>query len=643
MSESVWTLSEQGPFVNALKGFRPRVVQQEMAEAIETCIQSHGKLAVEAGTGTGKTLAYLIPALLSQRKTIISTGTKNLQDQLYHRDLPMVIEALDIPVEVALLKGRANYLCLQRLEQTLSQGTLESRYQVSQLQRLKAWSKTTDSGDIADGSGLAEDSPLISYVTSNADNCLGNGCPNYEECFLVNARKIAQEADLLVVNHYLFYADLTLKDEGFGDLLPDADVLIFDESHQLPDIARNFLGDRFSSHQLKSLAQDILIEYINTASDCKMLQQLADNIQKLIADWRLLFGDEGNIRENWRFWQKKTEIIQIMEMVLSQLDALEQLLKTQLGRSPGIDSCYTRTQGIHQLLKKLNQETGLDQVQWVETFSKSFAISRTPLEIRKELGLLMQRHQKAAWIFTSATLSVGDSLTSFMTELSLDSATSMILESPFNYPEQSLLYMPRGLAVPNAPNATEKVMTQMLPLLEMSRGRAFILVTSYRAMDKTRELLLEQSKHPIMVQGEMAKSELLKQFRQTDNAVLIATSSFWEGIDVAGEDLSLVIIDRLPFSSLSDPVLQARGEYCRSQGRDPFQEFQLTDAIIGLKQGAGRLIRTETDRGVLVILDPRLVSRRYGEMFLASLPPFNRTRNLDQVEKFFNSIDSVNS
>ncbi len=637
-SESIWILSENGPFSQSLPGFTPRKVQQQMAQAIEQCIKDKGQLAVEAGTGTGKTLAYLIPALVSQKKVIISTGTKNLQDQLFHRDLPLVVKTLDLPLDIALLKGRVNYLCLHRLDQTLAQGMLESRYQASQIQRLKQWSNTTLTGDLAQSSGLAEDSPLISLVTSTADNCLGNACPDYDDCFLMKARKKALDADVLVVNHYLFYADLSLKEEGFGNLLPEADVLIFDESHQLPDIARSFLGERFSSHQLKSLSQDIKVEYLTNVTDCKSLDDLASQLEKQSADWRLIFGVESGKRENWRFWQQKAEIIEMMTSVTELLEELRLTIEPQLGRSPGLDSCYTRSQVLFNLLTKLMNKPAMDQVQWIETFGKSFAISRTPLEIRKELSELMLRHQGSAWVFTSATLSVGDSLDYFLKELSLEAAKSLILESPFDYPNQSLLYMPRGLPEPNQPFATQQAMEQILPLLEMSRGRAFILVTSYRALEITRDLLQEQICHPILVQGEIPKTELLQTFRDTEHAVLIATSSFWEGIDVAGEDLSLVIIDRLPFSSLSDPVLQARGDYLRSKGRDPFKEFQLTDAIISLKQGAGRLIRTETDQGVLVVLDPRLVSRRYGEDFISSLPPFARTRDLERVENFFKAL-----
>ncbi len=636
--KSVTALSENGLLAEKLPGFKSRPVQLEMAEAVEACIKTRGRLAVEAGTGTGKTLAYLVPVLLSGQRAILSTGTKTLQDQLFNKDLPQVLTALEVNLKVALLKGRANYLCVYRLDQTLSQGLLESRHLASQLQQIKKWSKQTNSGDLADGSKLAEDSVLIPRITSSVDNCLGSACPDYDNCFVMKARKEAMDADILVINHYLFFADLSLKEEGFGELLPQMEVLIFDESHQLTEIARSYLGERFSSRQLLDLARDLRAEFIANVSDCRELEDMAIEIEKQAADWRLIFGNESGKRENWRVWKNNNDIklaVASMQQTLQELDAI---LEPQLGRAPGVDSCYVRAQALKNSVGKLVDNISDENVMWLETYQRTFSVNQTPLEIKNDLQKLMTRHESSAWIFTSATLSVDHSLELFLDEFSLDShdpkVQALVLDSPFNYAENTLFYLPRYLPEPNQKNATEEVMQIIKPILEMSQGRAFVLLTSYRALNIAREQL-SSLPFPLLVQGEKPRGALLEEFRQQPNAVLIATGSFWEGVDVAGENLSLVIIDRLPFSSPFDPVIQARNEYIRRQGKDPFTDFQVPDAVISLKQGAGRLIRTETDTGVLVVLDPRIISRRYGEKFIASLPPFARTRELSRVREFF--------
>ncbi len=640
--ESVSVLSESGLLAEKIPGFKARPVQLEMAEAVESCIKTRGRLAVEAGTGTGKTLAYLVPVLLSGKRAILSTGTKTLQDQLFNKDLPQVVDALELNLKISLLKGRANYLCLYRLDQTLSQGLLESRHLASQLQKIKRWSKSTHSGDLADGSGLAEDSLLIHRITSNVDNCLGSACPDYDDCFVMKARKEAMEADILVINHYLFFADLSLKEEGFGELLPQMDVLIFDESHQLTEIARNYLGDRFSSRQLLDLARDLRAEFVANVSDCREFEDMAIEIEKQAADWRLLFGHDSSRRENWRMWKNRSEIVDAVKSMQATLTELDAVLDPQLGRAPGVDSCYVRAQALNLSVGKLIENISETNVMWLETYQKTFSVNQTPLEIKNDLEKLMTRHQSLAWVFTSATLSVDNSLDNFLDDFSIGTndngqnfnVQALVLDSPFDYPNNTLFYLPRYLPEPNQKNATEEVMQLVKPLLEMSQGRAFVLLTSYRALNIAREQLSSLS-FPLLVQGEKPRGELLEAFRELDNAVLIATGSFWEGVDVAGENLSMVIIDRLPFSSPFDPVIQARTDYIKRKGRDPFQDFQIPEAVISLKQGAGRLIRTESDRGVLVVLDPRIISRRYGERFIKSLPPFARTRELSSVRDFF--------
>jgi ATP-dependent DNA helicase DinG len=645
LSISVSALSQNGILSEKIPGFKMRPVQLEMAQAVEKCIKTRGRLAVEAGTGTGKTMAYLVPALLSGKKAIISTGTKTLQDQLFNKDLPQVVKALDLNLKIALLKGRANYLCLYRMDQTLSQGLLESRHLASQLQKIKRWSKSTTSGDLADGSGLTEDSLLNHRITSSVDNCLGSACPDYDDCFVMNARKQAMEADVLVINHYLFFADLSLKEEGFGELLPVMDVLIFDESHQLTEIARNYLGDRFSSRQLLDLARDLRAEFIANVSDCRELEDMAIEIEKQCADWRLVFGFDNGKRENWKIWKNRSAVVAAVDSMQQTLNQLEEVLEPQRARAPGVETCFQRTKLLKAAIAKLTNNIAENNVMWLETYQKTFSINQTPLEIKNDLEKLMTRHQSLAWVFTSATLSVDNSLDNFLDDFSLNShennVNALILDSPFNYPENTLFYLPRFLPEPNQKNATEEVMQQVIPLLEMSQGRAFVLLTSYRALNIAREQLASLP-FPLLVQGEKPRGELLEEFREESNAVLIATGSFWEGVDVAGENLSMVIIDRLPFSSPFDPVIQARTDYIKRQGKDPFQDFQIPEAVISLKQGAGRLIRTETDRGVLVVLDPRIISRRYGARFISSLPPFARTRELSNVREFFKQKSDIN-
>ncbi len=640
-------LSEQGPFTRHLNHYQARDTQQQMASAVENCIATRGRLAVEAGTGTGKTLAYLVPALLSGKKTLISTGTKTLQDQLFEKDLPLVVKALNVSTRLALLKGRANYLCIYRMEMTLMQGLLASKALISQLQQVKRWSVETKTGDLADGSGLADDSQLIPTITSSVDNCAGSQCPDYDNCFVMKARKKALDADLIVINHHLFFADLSLKEDGFGELLPEVDVLIFDESHQLAEIARNFLGERFSSRQVLDLAKDIKAEFVKNLSDCKQLYDLSSELEKQMHDWRLVFGDEATLKENWRKWQHHPDLVEAINQVGATFEALTTVLQAQQGRSATIEVCYNRAMDLAQMIKRLIQPHQNDvkaSVQWIETFSKTFAITRTPLEINHELKTLMLRHEESAWIFTSATLSIGGHLHHFLETFSLSehdvNTQAIILQSPFDYLNNTLFYLPRYLPEPNLSHATDQVMQQIIPLINMSQGNAFVLLTSYRALNIARNIL-QQLEFPLLVQGDMGRNELLNQFRNRKNSVLIATGSFWEGVDVVGDHLSLVIIDRLPFSSPSDPVVQARSEYLRKQGKDPFKIFQIPDAVISLKQGAGRLIRTETDKGVLVVLDPRIISRRYGEDFISSLPAYKRTRDLDKVRSFFQNRVNV--
>ncbi len=610
-----------------------RRAQQEMATCIERALADYSVFIAESGTGTGKTFAYLVPALLSGKKILISTGTRHLQDQLYHRDLPIVRDALAVPVTTALLKGRSNYLCLHRLEREETEGRIAGRRQQSNLSLIREWSGRTSRGDIAEMSRIPEDSELWPLVTSTADNCLGGGCARYDECFVNRARREALAADVVVVNHHLFFADLALREEGFGQLLPGVEAVIFDEAHQLPEIASNFLGLSLSSHQLISLCRDTVAEELKEHSDIAALMPAAQALEKALADFRLAFGVEPR-RDAW----DKLENAKVVHASLAELKSclmdLSATLDAAAGKGQGLANCARRASELLDRLMMISESPPAEYVAWFETTARTFTLYLTPLDIasafRSHTG-----NGKKAWIFTSATLAIKQSFAHFQARLGLEQAETGLWDSPFDYARQTLLYIPPMLPAPSAPDYTDRVIDTALPVLAASRGRAFILFTSHRALKVAANRLRDKLNYPLLVQGDAPRSELLRRFRDLGNAVLLGTSSFWEGVDVRGEALSCVIIDKLPFASPDDPVLQARAAAMEQAGRSPFAEYQLPEAVITLKQGVGRLIRDESDHGVLVLCDPRLLSKGYGKIFLASLPPMPVTRELRDVERFF--------
>lgn len=632
-------LSENGPVAKLIKGFSPRIQQQEMADLIARTLAENGSLICEAGTGTGKTFAYLVPALLSGKKVIISTGTKHLQDQLYHRDLPVIRNALKRPVSIALLKGRANYLCLHRLEQAGGEGSFLTSKLHTQLSSIREWSGKTVSGDIAEIYNVPEDSTLWPLVTSNTDNCLGQECPLYADCYVYKARKAANEADVLVVNHHLFMADLSLREGGFGEVLPGAEAVIFDEAHQLHDIASQFFGSSVTSRQCLDLARDLVVAYLRDASDMPDLQPAADRLEKSTRDFRLALGPAGQ-KVSWRRVMSTSPVKTALEGLLGALIILQMALKPAAERSRSLENCLKRVESLVARLKVFSEQDKTDEsqdtamIQWVETYQRAFALNVTPLEIADGFRANRERYQ-CSWIFTSATLAVGNDFSYFSRRLGLDNAATHCWDSPFDYPHQALLYLPGLSEEPNHKQYTEAVVNAALPVLKASRGRAFMLFTSHRALQEAAVLLAKHSGFTLLVQGEAPKPELLERFTLSPSVVLLGTSSFWEGVDVRGEALSCVIIDKLPFASMGEPVMQARLEALRKQGRNPFMEYQLPEAVIALKQGAGRLIRDVHDQGVLMICDPRLTSKHYGRIFLSSLPPMSRTCDLNKVENFF--------
>jgi len=618
-------------------GYRPRPQQLEMAQAILEAIESGGALAVEAGTGTGKTFAYLVPALLAGGKVIVSTGTKTLQNQLYDRDLPAVREALATGSVAALLKGRANYVCLYRLERARSDGRLETREDAARLRRIERFAATTISGDRADLAEVPEDAAVWQHATSTRENCLGQECPNYKDCFVMRARKNALAADVVVVNHHLFFADVALRDEGVAELLPSCNTVIFDEAHQLPETARLFFGETVSTAQLVELARDVRLELRAAGGASPELDRLASRLDKAARDLRLCFSKEG-LRLGWKQALREAGFEDALGALAAALQTLRAPLAEQSERSEGLGACARRAGEAAALLARIAAEGSKNEVRWLEVFGQSLQLHVTPL-VPAELFRKQMADHPRAWIFTSATLAMGEDFSHFKRELGVEEAAARSWPSPFDFARQALLYSPRGLpADPNDPAYTDAVVEAALPVLRSSRGRAFLLFTSHRALRRAHELLKDRVDYPLLVQGTGSRSELLVRFRSLGNAVLLGAASFWEGVDVRGEALSVVLIDKLPFAPPDDPVLAARIEALREAGGNPFMEYQLPQAVLQLKQGAGRLIRDEEDRGVLVLCDPRLYTKAYGRTVRASLPPMKLTRDIADVEAFFARI-----
>ncbi|ELQ6036194.1 ATP-dependent DNA helicase [Cronobacter sakazakii] len=621
-----------GQLANAIPGFKPREPQRQMAQAVSAAIEAATPLVVEAGTGTGKTYAYLAPALRAGKKVIISTGSKALQDQLYSRDLPTVAKALEFKGRLALLKGRSNYLCLERLEQQALAGGDLPVQTLSDVIQLRGWANETVDGDISTCGRVAEDAPVWPLVTSTNDNCLGTDCPLYKDCFVVKARKKAMEADVVVVNHHLFLADMVVKESGFAELIPEAEVIIFDEAHQLPDIASQYFGQSLSSRQLLDLARDIIIAYRTEVKDTQQLQKCADRLAQSTQDFRLQLGDPG-FRGNLRELLADASISRALLLLDDALELCYDVAKLSLGRSALLDAAFERATLYRARLKRLKEINQPGYSYWYECNSRHFTLALTSLTVADKFQDVIAE-KGGSWIFTSATLSVNDDLHHFTERLGIHEAKTLLLPSPFDYARQALLCVPRGLPQTNQPQAGKALARMLQPLIEANQGRCFMLCTSHAMMRELAEQFRATMTLPVLLQGETSKSQLLEQFISAGNALLVATSSFWEGVDVRGDALSLVIIDKLPFTSPDDPLLKARMEDCRLRGGDPFDEVQLPEAVITLKQGVGRLIRDVDDRGVLVICDNRLVMRPYGAVFLKSLPPTPRTRDIGEAARF---------
>lgn len=615
-------LGPDGPLARVIEGFESRREQQHMADWVGEALAARATLAIEAGTGTGKTFAYLVPALLSGRQVIISTGTRTLQDQLFNRDLPTVAKALGRPARVALLKGRANYLCLHRLElaETMPQLPGVPSPNERMLGRIRRWSRETATGDLSEVRSLRDSDPARAAVTSTRENCLGSSCPSYSRCHVVAARREAQAADVVVVNHHLLLADLAMKDEGFGELLPGAEAVILDEAHQVPEIAAQFFGRDFSGRQAALLARDALAELSRLGLAVTSARERLAALEGAVADAATtVAGIAGRIE-----WTELPEpFIAALERVREALGAAGAELQAADPEDPGLRQATRRAAKLAETLESI-MDTGADAgLRWAEATRGAFTLAFTPFEVAPRLGELM-RAQGGAWIFTSATLAIGEDFSHFLGRIGAPAAQSVRIESPFDFESQAQIYLPKGLPDPASPGYTSRVVEAALPLIEAAGGRSFLLFTSHRALAEAARLLEVRpgfrERYPLLVQGEAPRESLLSRFRELGNAVLLGTASFWEGVDVRGHALALVVIDKLPFAAPEDPLLKARLEGIRRRGGNPFQEFQLPQAALSLKQGFGRLIRDREDFGVVMLCDPRLRTRGYGNLFLASLP-----------------------
>ncbi|MDZ7791360.1 MAG: ATP-dependent DNA helicase [Xanthomonadales bacterium] len=628
MTESLATLfGSDGALAEALPAFRPREGQLKLAETIEHCLGAGQDLVAEAATGTGKTLAYLVPVLLRGDRTIISTGTLNLQDQLFRRDLPLALKALGVERKVALLKGRANYLCLQRLERHASEPELFEDV-MDELRRVQRWARHTNSGEISEIDDLSGSSRVWPLVTSTQDNCLGSDCPFLSDCHLVHARRQAQEADVVVVNHHLLFADMALKQTGFGEVLPGAETVVIDEAHQVPETAMRFFSRGLSAWQVRELARDTLAASAAAAGSLKLLQTPTGNLRAALEQAVSACVDLPQRGE----YSALRGCLNDFQTLARALNDLGRALDPLAERTRDLANCAERACALHDGLHAfLEGKEGY--VRWFSSRNGRFQLNLTPLDVAAPLTELRER-VPASWVMTSATLAVNGRFEHFTRRLGLDSAEELVVESPFDYPNQTRLWIPENLPEPRDPSHTEQLLEQTLPLLRAAGGRSFLLFTAHRALQRAAQWLRSNTDFNLLIQEDAPRHVLLERFRSTPNSLLLGAASFWEGVDVPGRALSVVVIDKLPFAAPDDPVLEATLKAVREAGENPFTSVQLPQAVLALKQGAGRLIRQWDDFGVLVLGDPRITQKPYGRLFLKSLPPMTRARSAAEAGEF---------
>jgi len=622
--------SAEGRLAELIEGYQPRQAQQDLAHAVAKTIDDEGLLVAEAGTGTGKTFAYLIPALLSGKKILVSTATKNLQQQLVSKDLPKLKKICQRHPKIRLLKGRENYLCQARLELAPLLDTLTPKEKTS-LAQIQVWAEKTKTGDLSDCASLNENDSLWQKVCAKLEFCQANNCQKESECVYPQHKAQASEADIIVVNHHLFCADLALREQGISELLPECDVYIFDEAHQLADIAAQFLGFNLSRFQLEDFVRDIKEAQTSEAADT---QELLDRAQALQAHIKTLNATLGSWDKRWTWseLQATKPFMQAVDELLAHLQALNDQLNQLEKRGKLLAGLARKTESWLEQLAHWIQSDDPTQVRWVESSQARFRLSLVPLNVDGPFN-----RQRAAlggsWIFTSATLSVQQQFDYFSHRLGLQHAETLALPSPFDYAKQAAIYHPVGLPDPRQADYIKICLRAIWPLLQASEGRAFLLFTSFKALNEAKAILTTHWDGRLFIQGEGDKTSLLDQFKQTERAILLGTQSFWEGVDVKGEALQLVMIDRIPFSPPDDPIVQAREAYLKSQGLNGFAHFQLPEAIMNLKQGCGRLIRDTLDRGVLVLCDPRLTQKGYGKRIRDSLPPFPWYEDVEPVKQ----------
>ena len=640
-AELAETFGADGLLAAQIPGFAVRDEQVAMAITVATALTDREHCVIEAGTGIGKTFAYMVPTLFAGKRVVVSTGTRTLQDQLFHRDLPIIARALGKPVRIALLKGRANYLCLHRLELAERDHALSGRRSTQRraLNMVRRWSLTTRSGDIAELPSLSEADPIWSQVTSTRENCLGVECPVFQRCHLVAARREAQAADVVIVNHYLLMADLLLKERGFGDLLPGADAIVIDEAHQLPDVAENFLGFAVSTRQLQQIARDLELELQTHRLADESIPHLLKSMQRSMADAHDALQSEHCDIAQWP--QNFMESLCDVAASLASLTDRCRLIANELPKFQGLhERCADLAERAQHLIAPGTAAQLGKGVRWAEATRQGISIHFAPIDVAAQLGALIHG-QGATWIFTSATLAVGDDFSHFQRRSGVGDVHTVQYGSPFNYAEQSLLYLPLAIDEPASPKHTQQVIDLSLPILKAAGGRAFLLFTSHRALRNAaailREIWRDTAPYPLLVQGDAPRDLLLQKFREAGNAVLLGTGSFWEGVDVKGDALCVVVIDKLPFAVPDDPVMKARLAAIEEQGGNPFFDEQIPQAVLALKQGVGRLIRDSNDFGVIVLCDRRVATKSYGRLFLRSLPPMPRTEHLEQAVQFLKS------
>jgi len=633
--------SDDGALHEVIPDYRKRSEQLDMSKAVNATIQQKNSLIVEAGTGVGKTFSYLVPALINGGKVVISTATKNLQDQLFLKDIPTIRDALKIPVKINILKGRSNYICQLRMENSLIEGQFFNREDASFIKKIKTFSDHSNTGEVSEINDIPENSTIWPSVTSTKENCLGQNCEFAKSCFLIKARKEALAAEVLIVNHHLFFADFILKDEDVSEILPAADTVIFDEAHQIPDVGSIFFGDNFSTIQILNLIQDIQLSFKNIAKNLEELDVICKDILIFIVELRN-YLDSRNDRISYNKIPNKQEFTQKLEEVIDEIGKLNKFIDLHKDQSPEMIKLSERIKSLVNITQIWRVNDSNDYVYWLDVFAKSIQFNITPISISDQFKKLQDK-TKASWIFTSATLAVNDSFEHFQTMMGLEEASTLLLKSPFNYNENACLYVPTDMPEPNTEMFNLALIKKVFPLILAAKGRTFILSTSIKSMNEITSFLKDEFgkiyiEFPILTQGMAPKNMLLDQFKSHGNAVLVGSLSFWEGIDVRGSALSLVIIDKLPFQSPGDPVFESKINMLKAKGGNPFMSLQLPQAIITLKQGAGRLIRDEFDKGVLMICDLRIINKPYGKRIWRSLPAFKRTRDENEAIDFLKRL-----